>query len=52
MQLSKSYLNSIFKKVIGISPRDYCNFKGIPDDNDPAASSRMKADDNPYTDKI
>jgi len=50
MKLSKSYLNNIFKKVIGISPRDYSNFKEITDENRPPVSKRLLKDDNPYMD--
>ena len=46
------YFSRIFKKIIGISPRDYCNFKGIPGENKPPVSNHMNADGNPYMDKL
>lgn len=46
------YFSRIFKKVVGISPRDYCNFKEIADESRTFGSDGLMTDNTPYMDKI
>lgn len=46
------YFSRIFKKVIGISPRDYNHLREPENGIRPAVSERLMMDNNPYMDKI